>query len=152
MQNSKSTAFFIRQAENADSQQIFELCVQLGYTVDQQQVMKTLSQFEQDLNQQVFVAMVDHKVMAWIHVFVSFRVESERFAEIGGMVVDQAVRAQGVGSQLIEHVSHWAIKQGILKLRVRCADQRIDAHEFYLGRGMTKVKNQLVFDKQLRLQ
>jgi len=85
-------------------------------------------------------------------VFLTERVESGRFAEIGGLVVDDDSRRQGVGTSLFEAAAHWAARHGVAKLRVRCADQRIEAHAFYKNRGMAQTKSQYVFDLKLSNQ
>ncbi len=37
----------------------------------------------------------DKNVIGWIHVFIAVRIESETFAEIGGLVVNENIRGYG---------------------------------------------------------
>ena len=140
----------IRTANQNDADAIVGLCQQFGYSVESEMVIQTLEKISTDLNQQVFAAVDGQTVVAWIHVFIADRIESESFAEIGGVVVDQNYRQRGIGAALVAKVSEWAKTQGYRKLRVRCADQRKSAHDFYLAQGMSKTKTQYIFDKTLR--
>ena len=140
----------IRPAQQKDADQIAALCKQFDYSVEPDKVRQTLAKVSDDSNQQAFVAVDGQSVIAWIHVFIADRIESESFAEIGGVVVDQSYRQQGMGAALFAHVAEWAKTKGYRKLRVRCADQRKAAHDFYLAQGMSKTKAQYIFDKTLR--
>ena len=141
----------IQTAHQADAGEISKLCQQFGYAIDQKHVADCIQRFSSDPSQLVLVAKIEGQVIAWLHVFIAQRIESLQFAEIGGMVVATQFRKRGIGSALIEQASAWAQNQGVMKLRVRCADQREDAHKFYQAQSMTKSKTQYVYDKQLRL-
>lgn len=93
-----------------------------------------------------FVACTGEQVVGWIHGFDAFRLESEPFVEIGGLVVDENLRGQGIGRQLIEQVKGWAIERSVSKLRVRCNTRRTDTHAFYRKLGFAESKEQKVFD------
>ncbi len=140
----------IRTASQEDVDQIAVLCQQFDYSVEPDNVKQTLAKVFSGSDQQVVVAVDGQTVLAWIHVFIADRIESESFAEIGGVVVDQHYRQQGIGAALFANVAEWAKTKGYRKLRVRCADQRKSAHDFYLAQGMSKTKTQYIFDKTLR--
>jgi len=139
-----------RNSQFADAEQIAKLCQQFGYQVNSQRVGETLERIANDEKQVVFIASHKEFVVGWIHVFIADRLESQTFAEIGGLIIDQAYRNRGIGSMLFSKASEWSEKQNNLKLRVRCADQRKQAHEFYFSMGMNKIKTQYIFDKDLR--
>ncbi len=92
----------------------------------------------------------DSKLVGWIHVFVSQRLEADPFAEIGGLVVDSGARGQGVGSALLQMAEAWSRRQGFGSIRVRSNVIRAEAHEFFQKRGYSQSKRQAVFDKDLR--
>ncbi len=140
----------IRAANQDDSAEIASLCQQFDYLVEAEKVKQTLAKVIVDPDQQVWVVVDGRMVIAWIHVFIATRIESASFAEIGGLVVDKNYRHQGIGSMLISRVSEWAKTRGQMKLRVRCADQRKQAHDFYLAQTMDRTKTQYIFDKTLR--
>ncbi len=140
----------IRLAKQTDAVQIAKLCQQFGYEIDAQLVRETLERIINDPRQTVLIAAEGEKVIGWIHVFITDRLESKPFAEIGGLIIDKNYRQQGLGSKLFAQAADWVKKQGNMKLRVRCSDQRIQAHEFYLAQGMNRTKIQYIFDKTLR--
>lgn len=90
------------------------------------------------------------EIIGWIHAFHSLHIESLPFVEIGGLVVDEKHRGEGVGKALINEVKEWSIKQTIFTLRLRTQVKRLDAHKFYRALNFTEVKEQKVF--QLKLQ
>ena len=75
--------------------------------------------------------------------------ESDPCAEICGLVVEEAHRGHGVGTELLEAVEDWARSQGRDGIRVRSNVLREDAHRFYEGRGYRCSKRQVVFAKAL---
>ena len=89
------------------------------------------------------------EVVGWVHVFQTVRVESESFAELGGLVVAEEHRGSGIGSALVTAAEQWAKAQRIGKLRVRTRSGRADAHAFYRRMGFSLNKEQHVYDKPL---
>lgn len=139
----------IREAGIDDAPLLARLCSQFGYTVSASSVLESVDRIIHDREQVILVSTGAQRITGWVHVFISDRIESGRFAEIGGLVVDQDCRSQGIGRSLVEHAGRWAIGQGMSRLRVRCAEQRTVAHAFYQRLGMTCTKSQQVLDLQL---
>ena len=140
----------VKEADQGDADQIAGLCQQFGYSIEPEKLKQILLKIFEDPDQQVFAAIKGQTVIAWVHVFIADRIESTSFAEIGGLVVDEDYRQQGIGAMLFAQASEWAKSRGQGKLRVRCADQRKVAHSFYLEQGMDQTKTQYIFDKTLR--
>ncbi|MEK4156147.1 GNAT family N-acetyltransferase [Paenibacillus sp. FSL R7-0163] len=67
----------------------------------------------------VYVAESDHRLVGWIHATVRILLESPSFVEIGGLVVDQTCRGEGIGRQLVETCERWAIQTGISSYLIR---------------------------------
>ena len=75
----------IRNAESGDLQGFKNLSTELGYPYNLVQIdqrLKRLFKSESDL---VYVAVRNTEVVGWIHVFEALRLESDPFAEIGGL-------------------------------------------------------------------
>jgi GNAT superfamily N-acetyltransferase len=98
----------------------------------------------------VLVAQASDEVLAgWIHGFLSQMVESDYRIEIGGLVIDEKLRGQGIGTDLVRRVESWGISHGALQISVRCRTERCEAHSFYEGLGYSRAKTQIVFRKPL---
>jgi GNAT superfamily N-acetyltransferase len=140
----------IRPVEEHDISAIAALSQQLGYPSVDCRCAERLAALEDDEDHAVFVATTGGvAVEGWIHVFIARRVESDAFAEIGGMVVSATCRGQGIGGRLLKAAERWALKRGVGKLRVRSRSGRVDAHGFFTAHGLTLSKEQKVFDKSM---
>jgi GNAT superfamily N-acetyltransferase len=129
-----------------DAEAVAQLSHQFGYSVPIQAMRQRIGQLLAREDHCGFVACVGKQVVGWIHAFHAIRLESEAFVEIGGLVVEEDLRGQGIGRRLIEQVKGWALTQRVAKLRVRCNTTRTDTHTFYLKTGFTQSKEQKVFD------
>jgi len=140
---------FIRTATLNDAPSISNLSDQLGYQSGISETEKRLQAVLQDGNNCVFVAVVDEKIIGWIHGFYTVRVESDPFTEIGGLVVDENYRRQNIGKLLINKIVEWALARENKTVRVRCNTIRKGSHQFYLALGFAEVKEQKIFQIQL---
>lgn len=136
----------IRIATINDFEGINRLGKTLGYEVSSEEHARErlLNVLNASNTHHVWVYEEEGRVMGWIHSFVSLRVASDPFVEIGGIVVDDLVRRKGIGTKLVEHVRDWAdeLKLG---LRVRSNVQRGETHDFYREMGLAVEKTQFVF-------
>lgn len=73
------------------------LCGQLGYPADREAVLGRMRQIAADPNRAVLVACVESAVVGWIDLSIEFHLQSEPVALIGGLVVADGARGQGVG-------------------------------------------------------
>lgn len=137
----------IRPARTSDAQSLADLATQLGYPAAAQEILPRLEQLQGRDQHLVLVAEHGGSVIGWIHVFGAYRLETEAFAEIGGLVVDRAFRASGAGRCLVEAAAEWARGQGFQHLRVRTNVVREDAHAFYLHLGFSNAKWQAVLSR-----
>lgn len=143
----------IRPAQITDVSKIAELSSQLGYPVSTAEVETRLRRMLPKADHLILVAcQMDDVVLGWIHAFLTYRVESAPFAELGGFVVHEDYRGQGIGKQLSAAVEDWCISHNIEKLRVRTRADRADAHGFYEAAGFQRTKTQFIFDKLLTKQ
>ncbi len=142
--------FFVRLAEPADAPAFASLSTQLGYPSTVEDAGRRLAAIREASCGEVFVAAEGSgPPIGWIHVFIAIRLESAPFAEIGGLVVDEARRGEGVGEALVRAGETWACGRGVATIRVRSNVLRTDAHGFYERRGYSRMKTQQVFTKDL---
>jgi GNAT superfamily N-acetyltransferase len=140
----------IRLATLADAPGIASLSAQLGYPADPAEVLPFQSLILQDPDHVVFVAeSLTGAVCGWVHVFLSRRLFMPPFAELGGIVVDEASQRLGIGRALLRRAEAWAAQSGCAFLRIRSNTLRLGAHEFYQRMGYTASKSQRVYDKEL---
>ncbi len=140
-----------RQAQPADLPALTELAGELGYPSSEAEIGERLRLLlaHPELHA-VFVAEDEAGApAAWIHVFAAHRLESDPFAEIGGLVVGEASRGGGLGETLVRRAEEWAREHGLSHLRVRSNVVREHAHRFYERLGFERLKSQVVLAKPL---
>ena len=144
----------------ADIERVADLCTQLGYPSTGSDVAPRFRAIAALADHAVFVAEDDARVVGdelapppvigWVHVCAGMLVlESDPWAEIGGLVVDERVRGRGVGDQLLAAAEAWAREEGYAQVRLRSNVIREAAHDFYRRRGYQVFKTQLNFRKAL---
>jgi GNAT superfamily N-acetyltransferase len=88
-------------------------------------------------------------MVGWIDLSVEYHLQAEPAVLIGGLVVSERARGQGIGLQLSRAAEDWARARGVARLRVRSNAIRERAHAFYLRDGYARVKTSAVFEKTL---
>ena len=140
----------IRVATLEDAAAIASLSSQLGYPAVTAEVARLYAPILQHGDHAVFLAEdQDGTVSGWVHVFLSRRLFVPTFAELGGIVVDEARRGSGIGRALLARAEKWAVETECSMLRIRSNVRRAGAHQFYERMGYTASKSQHVFDKKL---
>ena len=145
----KANDFVIREATIADAEALGPLSDELGYPNDLGRTAQRLRRVLDSAGHQVLVAEDDQqRVIGWVHVFGSVRVESDGFAELGGLVVTESWRGRGVGRDLVTESTRWAADNGFSRLRIRSRVERAKAHEFFEKLGFSDRKTQRVFESE----
>lgn len=140
----------IRNFTLKDTADFARLSSQLGYPVGLEEAEIHMTNIVRDPEHSVFVAEIEEgSIQGWIHVFITKRVFAKPCAEIGGLVVDERFRGMGLGGQLLLAAEKWAQGKDCLSMVIRSNVIRGDAHEFYLERGYSLLKQQNVFRKEL---
>jgi len=139
----------IRNASGSDAEEIVNLSAQLGYETDVNNVTDRISKIEDDINNCIYVAVIDKKVVGWIQGLNTIRLESMAFAEITGLVVDVKYRKMNIGRKLIGEVLKWAKPFQVEKVKVRCNTIRTESHRFYEKSGFKLIKEQKIFEIEL---
>ena len=94
----------IREARVEDVTIMTNLSNQLGYQIEIEQTKERLMHILTHQDNCVFVALEGELVIGWSHGFYTLRVESAPFVEIGGLVIDENYRRNGIGSMLVDKV------------------------------------------------
>ncbi|MGD8328256.1 MAG: GNAT family N-acetyltransferase [Acidobacteriota bacterium] len=140
----------IRRAQSDDAESLAHLSGELGYPAAAAAVAQRLAVLLDRGDHAVLVAeSAEGRVLGWAHAFVAHRLESPSFAEIGGLVVSEGVRGQGIGRCLVAAAERWARNRGLGAIRVRSNVVREEAHAFYRRLGYENLKEQAVFRKSL---
>ena len=137
----------IRLARESDASPVASLCGELGYPIPVEQAR---ARIVDDGEVVLLVAdTMEGRVVGWIEVAPRRSVEFGEVAEIQGLVVTASERGREVGSRLLTAAEDWAREQGFARIRVRSNVIRERTHGFYLARGYSERKRQVVFDKSL---
>src|SRR5262249_48323311 len=102
----------IRAARPDDAEAVARLSTQLGYPATPGEAAAHLATLLADPTHAVFVAEVEGAVAGWLDACAVARLESAPYAEIGGLVVDEVRRGQGIGERLVEAAAAWAAERG----------------------------------------
>ena len=134
----------IREATIEDADQINLISAQLGYQKStDEEAEKRLREILESTSDYIWIYHEDRKLKGWIHLFVSIRLASSGFAEIGGLVVDKSCRRSGIGRKLVEQARQWS-KINNMPVRVRCNANREVANRFYQSIGFDCLKTQKI--------
>jgi GNAT superfamily N-acetyltransferase len=126
------------------------LATQLGYPSTPVQIERRFQALGESPDARVLIAEgPDGAILGWIHVFGKRLLVSDPYAEIGGLVVDEAARGRGVGSALMASAEAWARERRYEVVSVPSNVIRVEAHEFYKSRGYQVLKSQYKLRKRL---
>lgn len=140
----------IRLAGPEDAGALGILAEQLGYPSTVAQVRKRFEILSEKPDENaVFVAEVYGEIVGWVHAHVYNLLVEDPQTEIGGLVVDEAVRGQRIGEKLMQAAEAWALEKGCSSVYLRSNVIRTRAHEFYKRIGYTIIKTQYAFRKKL---
>ncbi len=141
--------FRIRSAAESDVPAITDLVIELGYQATQRDTRTRLAGVVEAPGHAVLVAADETRVAGWVHVFESRRVESDGFAELGGLVVAARYRGRGLGTQLIAAAEMWARDRGFRTVRIRSRIERTETHRFFKNHGYSRAKTQAIYERLL---
>ena len=142
--------FVIRLAVPGDAPAVGSIATELGYPNNHAETAGRLRSVLASLGHMVLVAeTAQQTIIGWVHVFGAVRVESDAFAELGGLVVAKSWRGRGAGAQLVAAAELWAMDSGYQKLRIRSREERTEAHGFFQRLGFVGCKTQRVFERPL---
>lgn len=138
----------IRRAGVEDAEAIARLSGMFGYAPDVAAHLDRLVLLLTRPDHAVWVAVDEGRIAGWLHACLQLALESGGYAEISGLVVDEALRGRGFGAALLRAAEDWALERGHAEMRVRSNTIRERAHAFYRREGYEPVKRQQVFVKR----
>jgi GNAT superfamily N-acetyltransferase len=142
----------VRRATLAHAEAIARLGVQLGYPDSPEAYRRRMQLVLPDHLHGVFIAEDEAgQVVGWVHVTTRANLVSDPFAEVIGLVVDEAARGQGHGKALMDRAEQWAKDRQLPGIRLRSNLKRKEAHEFYQSVGMERIKDQRVYHRTVDL-
>lgn len=133
----------------ADAEAVANLSSQLGYPADTAQAERRFGTIAAEGRHGLFVAQMGARVIGWVHIYGVHLLESDGYAEIGGLVVDVGARRRGVGRALMRSAEEWARTSGCPEVRLRSGLHRPEAHQFYQCIGYTLTKTAHMFRRSL---
>jgi GNAT superfamily N-acetyltransferase len=140
-----------RKMNEDDAQAVAVLSAQLGYPVSKIELKNRFLRIAATIGNVLFVALDDEQtVIGWMHVHTVDRLEVGRYAEIGGIVVDAAMRGKGVGRALMRCAGAWARDCGYDRVKLSSGAHRIEAHAFYEHIGYSNIRTSYRFEKILK--
>jgi GNAT superfamily N-acetyltransferase len=141
----------IRPMLRDDAGVVADLTSQLGYPATASDITRRYDRIRDRSDARLFVAMhADKGIVGWIHVQITYLLESDPRAEIWGLVVTESARGTGVGRRLVEAAEEWVRTLGITVIALRSNQLRVGAKAFYEHLGYEIVKTQNAFRKTLR--
>lgn len=144
-----ATDLEIRNVRLTDADAVAVLSTELGYPVTPEMMKTRIGQLQDINSKAVFIACVGPQIVGWIDVGLTQHLQTELYAEIGGLVVSNAVRSKGIGRALVACAERWATERGVQLMVVRSRLSRERAHRFYEREGYTRYKTSAVFQKAL---
>ncbi len=138
----------IRPAVARDAAAVARLSRQLGYPTTAKVMSIRLQAILASAPDLLIVATAPSGgLVGWLQAHAAQVVESGFRVEITGLVVDSAVRRQGVGQSLVAAAERWAKSLSAKAVVVRSNAKRVESHSFYAALGYTSTKTQVVYRK-----
>src|SRR5271154_3685542 len=140
----------VRRARSSDANQIAKLSGELGYPSTPAKGIKRLRTLRPTSQHAVFVAQTKADgVVGWLHISISWLLESDARAEVNALVVSASQRSLGGGARLLAAAEGWSKGQHCRTVNLRSNVIRERAHQFYLRNGYEHYKTQKAFRKTL---
>ncbi|MGC4001179.1 MAG: GNAT family N-acetyltransferase [Anaeromyxobacter sp.] len=135
----------VRVMRSDDLARVQALAAQLGYPVAQAALEERFAELSGRAEHLLLVALERGVVVGWLHAFTTAPIYLAAFAEVAGLVVDEAHRGRGAGAALMHEAERWAARWQLGEVRLRSAVHREQAHRFYERLGYARVKTQHTF-------
>jgi GNAT superfamily N-acetyltransferase len=130
------TEIQIRHADRDDAIQIADLLGQLGYPARAEDIPSRIERMRADGNSAILVAVSRGVAvgLATTHLLTVIN-RHGKVAMLSAIVVDERLRGEGIGRQLVYAVEAYARESGCERLTATTYLDRTGAHKFYESTG-----------------
>jgi N-acetylglutamate synthase-like GNAT family acetyltransferase len=128
-----------------DLDEILILSEQLGYPGNISDFESRFKQLQTLPHHSLFVYRNENKILAWMHLEVVSDLIEKTMVEIKSLVVDQRVRGQGIGQEMIAYAKKWTKTNGLDAIYLSCNIIRNKSHAFYQREGFVLNKTSHFF-------
>jgi GNAT superfamily N-acetyltransferase len=125
----------ISPMQASDLKQVAELARQLGYPNEMEALEARFAQLAPLAHHWLLVIRNEQGVQAWMHLERVFDLIEPAKLEIKAIVVNEELRGQGLGQQLIEHAQMIARENALRMIYLNCNIKRETTHKFYRQLG-----------------
>ena len=128
----------IRDVLSSDTAALVVLSYQLGYSINQAEMLANIELCHNSSHYKIFVAELEHKICGFIGLTVArWLHRNGSWAKILALIVDEQQRGAKIGSQLLNFAENYAKTQGCDKIELTSGLHRRQsgAHKFYLEHG-----------------
>ena len=140
----------IRQATLADASALEGLIRQLGYDENAADIAARLAALEH-AGLVALVAELDGRVVGCLATSIMHVLHRPRpVGRISMMVVEEGLRSQGIGAELVRAAEAWLKQQGCGMIEVTSNVKRTDAHRFYERLGYERTSWRFAIDSEQR--
>ncbi|MGL4737638.1 MAG: GNAT family N-acetyltransferase [Cellulosilyticaceae bacterium] len=138
----------IRAFEMRDVEAIWKLnTMEMGYEFSIEASENKLRILANSSKEKIYVAVVDDKVVGYVHANDYDVIYAPHMKNIMGIAVSEDYKRQGIGKALLFAVEEWAKETGASGVRLVSGETRIGAHRFYQSCGYEGGKRQANFKK-----
>lgn len=138
----------IRLFKPSDAEDLYKINTEeMGYDFSIEETREKLLALVDSTKDKIYVAIVNNKVVGYIHANDYDVIYAPHMKNIMGIAVLQQYKRHGIGKALLDAVEAWARQTGVYSIRLVSGETRTGAHEFYRYCGYEDGKRQLNFKK-----
>ncbi len=123
---------------------------ELGYEYPLEAVEGKLENLLRERTHKIVVAVVDGKVIGYVHACAYDLLYAPPLKNIMGIAVSSDFKKRGIGKKLLNYVEQWARDTGADGVRLVSGATRTGAHAFYTACGYSCNKEQKYFIKYFK--
>ena len=129
----------LREDMLTDKEQIYGLLVALEQSnIDSDRFADIFDANIANPNVHFYVYVKEGIILGFISIHIQKLLHhTANIAEIQELIVDEAIRGQGIGLLLFQKAKVVAQEHGCEQLEVCCNQKRTSSHKFYMSQGMT---------------
>ena len=122
---------------------------EMGYEYSIEDTKNKLKQLLNDSNHKIYIAVVEDKVVGYIHSNNYDLLYAPHMKNIMAIAISSNFKRNGIGKMLLDEVEKWAKNTNAFGVRLVSGATRIGAHDFYKSCGYEENKEQKNFIKYI---